>query len=377
MKIENGVGYPDRVIGSGFFIQKNGYLITNYHVIESEVNPEYEGFSRLYIRLPENRNEKIPAKVVGWDKILDIALLKVEHEPEYVFSFSETQVLPGNPIFAIGSPGGLENTITSGIVSAVKRRLLQIGDTIQIDVPINQGNSGGPLFIEDGSLAGVVFAGIEFFEGINFAIPSKWIINILPKLYEGGKVKHPWIGTALHEDSKGLEITYIVPGTNAYIAGIKRGDRLVKINEKNVSKIWEAQSLLEQLFLGEIIELTLKRNDKEFKRYVLIEERPDSPLELASKKDSKTNLILPLFGMDIEEVSSSLFRKNYTIQKVYTGSIADETGLSQNDPFILQNFKIDEKNKIALLQIIVKKRKAGFLENAIQIGAFLEVDYFL
>ena len=162
IRIEKGVGYPDRDIGSGFFIDKRGYVLTNYHVVQSEVNPEYEGFSRLYIRLPESENERIPAQVVGWDSVLDLALLKTQVEPDYVFPIlSKSYCQPGDRIFAIGSPGGLSSTVTSGIVSASGRRFLQIGSSLQVDVPINPGNSGGPLLNEDGSLIGVVFAGIE------------------------------------------------------------------------------------------------------------------------------------------------------------------------------------------------------------------------
>jgi len=128
IRVENGVGYPDRVIGSGFFIDKRGYILTNHHVIESEVDPKYEGYSRLYIRLSESpAGERIPAKVVGYDKIFDLALIKAEVTPEYTFSGSFDQaVAPGDRIFAIGSPAGLEKTITAGIISAMGRRLLQV-----------------------------------------------------------------------------------------------------------------------------------------------------------------------------------------------------------------------------------------------------------
>ena len=178
IKIEHGIGYPNRIIGSGFYIDKRGYILTNYHVISSEVDTEYEGFSRLYIKYDQNE-ERIPAKVVGWDASLDIALLKVEYTPDYFYSFpKQTEYKPGEKIYAIGSPGGLDKTITAGIISnSGSRRLLPIGDTIQVDVPINSGNSGGPVVDVYGNLVGVVFAGIEQFEGVNFIIPVKWILK--------------------------------------------------------------------------------------------------------------------------------------------------------------------------------------------------------
>ncbi|MCG8477506.1 MAG: S1C family serine protease, partial [Spirochaetales bacterium] len=123
IRIQNGVGVPDRVIGSGFFVDPRGYLITNYHVISSEVDPEYEGFSRLFIKLPGRPDERVPARVIGYDRIFDLALLKVEIDPAYVFSLSDTRELePGEAVLALGSPGGLDSTITSGIVSASGRR---------------------------------------------------------------------------------------------------------------------------------------------------------------------------------------------------------------------------------------------------------------
>ncbi len=97
VKIEKGVGYPDRVIGSGFFIDPRGYLLTNHHVIASEVDPAYEGFSRLFLRLSDDPTARIPAKVVGWDPVLDLALVKVEIVPGYVFSGSSSvAVEPGD-----------------------------------------------------------------------------------------------------------------------------------------------------------------------------------------------------------------------------------------------------------------------------------------
>jgi S1-C subfamily serine protease len=145
-RIERGRGLPDRVLGSAFFVDSAGYLITNYHVIASEVDPTYEGYSRMFIRLGDSASARIPAKVVGWDKTMDLALIKAEIKPEYVFSVVD-RIIPqvGDTVYAIGSPGGLEKTVTSGIVSALGRRFLQIGDVIQIDAAVNHGNSGGPV----------------------------------------------------------------------------------------------------------------------------------------------------------------------------------------------------------------------------------------
>jgi S1-C subfamily serine protease len=201
------------VIGSGFFVDRSGYLLTNYHVIASEVDPKYEGFSRLSVRLPGSPELRVPAKVVGWDPVFDLALLKVETVPEFWLSFSgRAAFAPGDRIYAIGSPVGLDSTVTSGIVSAAGRRFLELGDAVQVDVAVNPGNSGGPLLDERGELAGIVFAGMPQFQGLNFAVPSRWIVALLPGLYDGGETVHPWTGLAFHENPAPPELLYAFPG---------------------------------------------------------------------------------------------------------------------------------------------------------------------
>ncbi len=378
MRIEKGIGYADRVIGSGFFIDKRGYLITNHHVIKSEVDPEYEGFSRLYVKLPGSGNMKIPAAVIGWDEIFDIALLKVEIDPEFIFSFNGTdKIEPGERIFAIGSPGGLESTITSGIVSAIGRRFLQMGDVMQVDVPINHGNSGGPLLNSRGEVIGIVFAGIEEFEGINFAIPSSWVINLIPKLFDGGAITHPWLGAAVYENNDGLEVIYTVPGESADRAGIMPGDIIKSVNGITAGTIGNMQQELLSMDPESLIDIKWMRDGKETGGLISLSGRPGSPIIYSMDRDTELNLITPLFGMSYKETGSVLWEKNYTVNKVYGGFIADETGISEDDPFSILKFVIDEDQRTALFQLRVKKKKAGFLESAIQLGAYIDVDYFI
>jgi S1-C subfamily serine protease len=149
--LQNGVSYPDNVIGSGFFIDRQGHFLTNYHVIQSEVDPEYEGFSRAYIRLRENNGQKIPVKVIGWDPEFDLALVKapVDNDSFIPMSYWSNASL-GDTVKALGSPLGLEATITSGVVSNVERSNFSTGFRLQVDAPVNPGNSGGPLVNESG-----------------------------------------------------------------------------------------------------------------------------------------------------------------------------------------------------------------------------------
>ena len=187
-KVERGMGYANRALGSAFFVDSSGLLITNYHVIASEVDPKYKGYSRLYIRMGDSTSPRIPARVIGWDKALDLALIKTEMTPDYVFSVVDC-VIPnvGDTVVAIGSPVGFEKTVTSGIVSALGRRFLQIGDVYQIDAAVNHGNSGGPVIDSEGRLVGIVFAGIDQLQGLNFAIPSEMLVAALPMMIKGGK----------------------------------------------------------------------------------------------------------------------------------------------------------------------------------------------
>ena len=157
IKIKRGVGYADSVLGSGFFISKDGYIITNHHVIEDMVNKKYEGYSRLYIKLADDPDTRIPAKVIGYDSTVDLALIKTEVEAPYVFSLgSSSQLSVGDKIYAIGSPLGLERTLTSGIISSTDRNLFSAGTVFQIDAAVNSGNSGGPLVDEFGRVQAVV-----------------------------------------------------------------------------------------------------------------------------------------------------------------------------------------------------------------------------
>ncbi len=378
MRIESGIGIPDGVIGSGFFIDKNGYLLTNYHVIESEVDPEFEGFSRLYIRLWDEPDKKIPAKVVGWDKAFDIALLKVEIEPEIIFSFSEgKEYYPGTPIIAIGSPGGLENTITSGIISASGRKFLQMGSVIQVDVPINHGNSGGPLIDSDGELVGVVFAGIEQFEGINFAIPGEFLVPLIPSLYKGGRVSHPFLGLAVKEDDEGLRVIYKIPGGNGSRAGLKDNDIITNIMGNKIKKIEDVNKIFLKLEPDMAIQMDWISDGVKMSGIIALGSRPDFPLLEASQIDVKENLIPPVFGMTVNSISESIFGSEYIVTDVFPGTIADETGLSVNDPFSIKKWEVIDDQKLIIMQIRIKKRKAGFLESGVQLGAYLGTSNFI
>jgi serine protease Do len=379
IKVENGVGYPDRVIGSGFFIDSRGYILTNHHVIESEVDPKYKGYSRLYIRLSDSpAGERIPAKVVGYDSTFDLALIKTEVTPSYVFGGASAEgMAPGDHIYAIGSPAGLEKTVTSGIISAMGRRLLEIGDSMQVDVPLNPGNSGGPLLNEKGEVIGVVFAGLPQYPGLNFAVPFALVEKALPSLYKGGKAVHPWLGMAVTETDKGLEVVYTVPDEPAAVSGIRTGDIIESIDGIPYRKLKDIQeSVLPHAPPG-LVRVAFSRAGEEMQAIVCLDERPEDPIQVALKRDARDNVIYPLFGMQLQNVGSFLWKGDYVVKRVTKGSIADESGISVDDPLTIQAWQLDPSKKYAILQVVVKKRKAGFFESAIQIASYLETDNFI
>lgn len=378
MKIQNGFGVPDKVIGSAFFIDKRGYLITNYHVIASEVDPEYEGYSRLYIKLNIPGENRLPAKVIGYNQVFDVALLKSEITAEFNFSFLEYKMAEqGDSIYAIGSPAGLESTITSGIVSATGRRFLQMGDALQVDVPVNPGNSGGPLISKQGELIGIVFAGLEIFEGINFAVPSHWIQDFLPQLYKGGDLRFPWLGAGIYEGRDFLEINYIAPGSAAQSAGMQTGDKLIKINGQKVVKISEVQKLLLEASSEELVQLEWEHQGKEKTAYAALRERPPFPVKWALKKDALTHILTPVFGMKLKKIGERAWVDDYVVDKVYPGLMADETGFSKGDSISIRDWKVDEERGIFFLNIRVRKRKNGFLEDNVFMANYLETDSFI
>lgn len=378
IRIENGRGLPDRVIGSAFFIDSSGLLITNYHVISSEVDPEYEGYSRMYIRLGDSSSSRIPARVVGWDKVLDLALIKAEIEPEYVFSLLGG-IVPqvGETVLAIGSPGGLEKTVTSGIVSALGRRFLQIGDVIQIDAAVNQGNSGGPVVDAAGRLIGVVFAGIQQFEGTNFAVPAKRLLAALPRMLEGGEAARSWLGLTIAESRDGIEIIYIAPSTPAADILLPEEVLISSVNGNAVSDLDSTKSRIVQLqdivFATEPGEL-LSVQTADGNTYLLMSAaRPSLPLAEAAKKDSRERLAVPLFGLFLSPSFGGPLDPAFMVKRVIHGSIADEAGLSELDPLSVQGFHVDEEIGLAYIDISVKKRRAGYLETMMRLPAAIDI----
>jgi len=378
IRIERGMGFPDRVLGSAFFVDASGLLITNYHVIASEVDPAFRGFSRLFVRMGDAASPRIPARVIGWDQTLDLALIKTEITPEYVYSVVDWAMPEvGDAIQAIGSPVGLENTVTQGIVSALGRRFLQIGDVIQIDAAVNQGNSGGPVIDMSGRLVGVVFAGIDRHQGLNFAIPAERLAAALPAMLGGGSAERPWLGLAISETPHGAEITYVAPFTPAAEQQIREGSIIKAINGQELRApqgrlIPAVQDKLFSLSPGELVtlELVTPRGDT-VQHVIKLARRPAIPMADAAQKDSRERMVAPLFGMILSMHGGGSF-SSFIVQRVVRGSIADQAGISEDDTIYIRGFRIIRSEGVALLDISIKKRRMGYLEAVMRLPALLD-----
>ena len=378
VKVMYGTGYADVIIGSGFFIDERGYIITNNHVIDSMVNPEYEGYSRLYIKLLNDSSTKIPAKVIGYDSVLDLALIKAEVTPEFVLNLGESSELDvGDKISAIGSPIGLEGTITSGIVSSKDRALLALGPVFQIDAAVNSGNSGGPLIDSNMNVQAIVFAGMLQNQGLNFAIPVEYLKQELPLLYGRGEIIHSWIGcfgnTKRNGNQKiGLEVQYVLSGGPAFMAGLQEGDVITKLDGKTISSVEEFNYIVMGYENETILEcqyLDSKGNEKTCLLYV--EKRPKYPGITVFDTDLIETSFIPLLGMKILP-SSTTNKNSYTIENVLAGSTADDMHFSANDEITVTGVTVDQKNECIYIQMTTKRKKKAFLDMGIGLAAPLD-----
>jgi len=377
LKVENGAAQPDIVIGSGFFISADGYLLTNHHVIESEVEPGTSSSSKLSIRLPGSKGERLPAKVVGWDRNLDLALLKVEYKPEFIFSLGTgPDPIPGQRLQALGSPGGLESTLTEGIVSAVQRPLLAVGEVLQIDVAVNPGNSGGPLVDSRGRVVGIVFAGIRDFQGVNFAIPASLVRKVLPRLKEGGRAVLPWMGLGMMEDPRGLEVVYVTPRGPGDWAGVRIGDRLTAVAGIPVKEVVDAQVRLLDFGTDAIVPLDFERDGKPMRLWSTLSSRPDFPLKEAALNDLASRVLPVAFGVVVDDLANGVDR-SFRVKRVWPGTAAEELSLAENDPLEVLDWVADTKNQVLITRWKVKRRLGGYLESVIQLATPFSSRLFL
>jgi len=377
LKIEKGVGYPDRTLGTAFQVDAQGYYLTNYHVISSDVDPKYNGFSRISIRPPSNPDARIPAKVIGWNEGLDLALLKsAEISTHTFYPFRAGKANKGQRVYAIGSPVGLENSVTAGIVSATGRRILPRGDAIQIDAPVNPGNSGGPLLDDNGDLVGVVFAGLSDFQGLNFALPVAWVSALFPALFDGGNVATSWIGAGLAKNlDASLDISYVFPATSK---ALERGDKLLSIDGTQSSDIQGAQMLLAKKPLGSLCAVAVLREGSTVNLLLKTNAAPSMPFKRATKRDAAEQLLEGATGMIVEHVSGPRGEGGtYKVVRTWPGMAADESGIGAADVLKFVRYSVDDSANTIYFDVSVKSLNSGYLEKTMRMGLSLEMGNFI
>jgi len=266
---DGGASTKAEASGSGFFISSDGYIVTNNHVVEHADD--------IKVVLTDKR--ELPAKVIGRDEATDLAVIKVEGA-NFPFVNFENSAKPrvGDWVIAIGNPFGLGGTATAGIVSAYGR---DIGDSfvdfIQIDAPINRGNSGGPTFDVYGRVIGVnsaIFSPSGGSVGIGFAIPSDVVDQITKQLISGGKITRGYLGATIQNvtpelaDSMGISgrkgalVADLVPGGPAQKAGVQPGDVVEALNGHDVGSSTELTRMVAQSHSGDILHLSILRGGK-------------------------------------------------------------------------------------------------------------------
>ena len=296
-----------QALGSGFVLDKEGHVVTNYHVID--------GATSIEVRF--SNDDTLKATLVGSDPSTDVALLKVDASPDALTPLSladSTQVEVGDPVVAIGNPFGLERTVTTGIVSALQRAVkapngYSIDHVIQTDAAINHGNSGGPLLNAHGAVIGInsqieTGGSGDGNVGIGFAVPSNTVKSVINQLLASGKVDHAYLGVsaiAITPDiaksfnlpvTKGLVIQTVGAGSGAEGAGLKvgtqqaviagesfrmGGDVIVSADGKSVATIDELRDVVASHKPGDKIELEVYRGGEKKTVTVTLGRQPTSP----------------------------------------------------------------------------------------------------
>jgi putative serine protease PepD len=259
-----GGGGREQAQASGFVYDTNGDIVTNEHVVDRATS----------VRVKFWNGKTYAARVLGSDASTDLAVVRVDAPSSMLHPLSlgdSSSLSVGDGVVAIGSPFGLEETVTTGIVSALHRQIqspngFAIDDAIQTDAAINHGNSGGPLLDLRGQVIGVN-AQIESDsggnDGVGFAIASDIARTVVPQLIAGKTVQHAYLGIALAESSGGARVAQVRSGTPAQRAGLRAGDVIVAVNGERIRSTDALRSAIDAKRPGDAVTLTIRRNGKE------------------------------------------------------------------------------------------------------------------
>jgi putative serine protease PepD len=265
--------------GSGFVLDKDGYILTNEHVVD--------GAQTVRVRFAEG--QPVSARVVGSDTSSDLALLKIDpgaHALTPLTLGSSKTLKVGQSAIAIGSPYRLEGTLTTGVISAIGRSIespnhFPIDGAVQTDAAINPGNSGGPLLDSSGRVIGInaqIASSTGANDGVGFAIAIDTAKQILPALKAGKEIKRPYLGVSTGDATTGTGaiVGDIIPGGPAAHAGLRPGDRIVSVGGRTVTQAADVSSLVTAHKPGEKVDIRIRRGGSERTLSVTLGTRPDT-----------------------------------------------------------------------------------------------------
>lgn len=336
-------------LGSGFIISRDGYILTNNHVIE--------GADEIIVRLSDR--SELSAELIGADKSSDIALLKVDEKGLPAAKLGDSEELEvGEWVLAIGSPFGFDHTVTKGIVSAKGRSLPNENYVpfIQTDVAINPGNSGGPLFDMKGNVIGInsqIYTRSGGFMGVSFAIPINVAMTVADQLKEKGYVSRGYLGVRIQEVNKelaeafgldkpaGALVVQAYEGEPAAEAGIMAGDVIVEFNNKPIILSSDLPHVVGQVVPGSEAEVVINRQGKEKTLTVAVGELPTNDRVLAEQKSKGALQSNPLgvavTDMTDEQRRSADVNKGVLVEQVDADSILARKGVRPGDIIAMLN----------------------------------------
>ncbi len=327
--------YRQRSLGSGFLIGKDGYIVTNHHVIRDA--------DAIVVKLKDGR--EYDAEIIGTDSSTDLALIRIESERDlpYLELGDSDKIRVGQWVLAIGNPFGLDHTVTSGIVSA-KGRFIGAGqydDFIQTDASINPGNSGGPLLDMEGRVVGINTAIIAGGDGIGFAIPSSMARTIIDQLRESGEVTRGWLGVGIQNlDSdlkeyygidQGVLVTEVFSGHPAEAAGIEVNDIIVSVSGRPVDSSRTLSRLISGLPVGEKTELAVFRDGSMMMIEATIAKRDEEPLAQTVQPAEELGVHVAGMTSDMARRLNLREPRGVVVEEVEPGSIGARAGIRRGD----------------------------------------------
>jgi serine protease Do len=358
-----------RSLGSGFLIDPNGYILTNNHVVQNA--------SKIRVKLSDGR--MMDAKVVGTDPQTDLAVLKISASTLPTLKLANSdQVQVGDWVLAFGSPFGLTQTMTAGIISA-KGRVIGAGpydNFLQTDAAINPGNSGGPLVNLDGQVVGIntmIASESGGFQGIGFAIPSSMAEPVYTQLVKNGKVTRGWLGVHIQsmtselaksfnlEPDKGVLVAQVDANSPASRAGLKSGDVILEYNGRQVHSAQDLSLAVAETKVGAPAKVQVLRDGRPLSLEVRVGERPQDVAEnLRSPQDTEHGKL----GITVEnitpEAASELqlsSSKGVLVTEVKPGSPADDGGVQTGD--VIHEINHMPVNNASDLLAVIRNLKSG------------------